>query len=152
MLAVSDTGIGMDEATMERIFEPFFTTKARDKGTGLGLSMVYGTVKQSHGSISVYSEPGKGTSFKIYLPRLTGEAEETGAEGPGAESPAGTGTILVVEDEVSLQKLVARVLESLGYRVVLASTGAEALELAKLAGARARPAAHRRGLARGDAG
>ena len=131
MLAVSDTGTGMDQATLERVFEPFFTTKARDKGTGLGLSMVYGTVKQSHGSISVYSEPGKGTSFKIYLPRLSGKTEEARAEAPSAGSGLGTGTVLVVEDEPSLQKLVARVLGGLGYEVILASTGAEALKLAK---------------------
>jgi two-component system cell cycle sensor histidine kinase/response regulator CckA len=131
MLAVSDTGIGMDEATLGHIFEPFFTTKARDKGTGLGLSMVYGTVKQSNGSISVYSEPGKGTSFKIYLPRVTAAEEEVGSAAANGRSNLGSGTILVVEDEISLQRLVVRVLEALGYRVIAASSGAEALHLAK---------------------
>ena len=134
MLAVSDTGTGMDETTLGRIFEPFFTTKAHEKGTGLGLSMVYGTVKQSNGSISVYSEPGKGTSFKIYLPRVTAEGEDRAPAAAAVASARGTGTILVVEDEISLQKLIVRVLDPLGYRVIAASTGAEARQLAEQEG------------------
>ena len=131
MLAVSDTGTGMDETTLGHIFEPFFTTKAHEKGTGLGLSMVYGTVKQSNGSISVYSEPGKGTSFKIYLPRVTAEGEDQAPVAADSGSVRGTGTILVVEDEISLQKLIVRVLDPLGYRLIAASTGAEARQLAE---------------------
>jgi two-component system cell cycle sensor histidine kinase/response regulator CckA len=134
MLEVSDTGTGMDEPTLERVFEPFFTTKARDKGTGLGLSMVYGTVRQSNGSISVHSEPGKGTSFKIFLPRLKTKVQEAAPATADLASSSGSATILVVEDEPSLQKLVARVLEDLGYRVFVAGTGAEALQLARQQG------------------
>jgi two-component system cell cycle sensor histidine kinase/response regulator CckA len=136
MLAVSDTGAGMDEATRERIFEPFFTTKAPGLGTGLGLAMVYGIVKQSNGSISVYSEPGKGTSFKIYLPWVIAPVEEESLPTPRGTVARGDETILVVEDEVSLRNLVARVLGGLGYRVLVAGTSAEAMEIVKNADCR----------------
>ena len=127
MLVVSDTGIGMDEATRQRIFEPFFTTKEKGKGTGLGLSTVYGIVKQSGGSIHVYSEPGNGTSFKIYLPRaLPAERAAIPANNEPA-SARGDESILLVEDEPALRRLVARVLDSLGYTVFAVGSGDEAM-------------------------
>ena len=133
MLSVSDTGLGMDETTRERIFEPFFTTKATGAGTGLGLAMVHGIVNQSHGSISVESEPGKGAGFSIYLPRVTGSVPEEILASGGATATRGQETILLVEDEVSLRNLVARVLSGLGYRVLEAGTAAEALQVARQA-------------------
>jgi PAS domain S-box-containing protein len=129
MLAVSDTGAGMDAATRERMFEPFFTTKETGKGTGLGLSTVYGIVRQSGGSVSVYSEPGKGTSFKIYLPRTMASRRVESPVTLGGPLKRGGETILVVEDEVAVRSLVARVLGELGYRVYEAGTGAEALQV-----------------------
>jgi two-component system cell cycle sensor histidine kinase/response regulator CckA len=131
MLAVSDTGVGMDDATMERVFEPFFTTKDVGQGTGLGLAMVYGTVRQSNGSISVYSELGKGTSFKIYLPRTMAAIQEETPAATDAALARAHETILVVEDEASLLDLVARVLTGLGYRVLSAGTAAKAMQVAK---------------------
>jgi PAS domain S-box-containing protein len=131
LVAVSDTGTGMDKATMEKVFEPFFTTKEVGKGTGLGLSQVYGFVRQSNGHVRIYSELGEGTTIKIYLPRLIGSAEEP-AEAP-AKSPAmvrGAGeTILVVEDEPDLRSYAIEALCDLGYRVLEAADGREALEL-----------------------
>jgi CheY-like chemotaxis protein len=134
MLAVSDTGVGMDEITREQIFEPFFTTKELGKGTGLGLSTVYGIVKQSDGFISVCSEVGRGTSFKLYLPRVAEVAGGSRAEAvkqPGRSLPLmhGTETILLVEDLESLRNLAKRMLESAGYTVLTASSGEEALLL-----------------------
>jgi two-component system cell cycle sensor histidine kinase/response regulator CckA len=130
VMAVSDTGFGMEEGIKLRIFEPFFTTKETGKGSGLGLSMVYGVVKQSAGSILVSSEPGRGTTFRIYLPQVDEALTDDSAK---AEAPLarGTGTILVVEDEEPLRILVASVLENSGYKVLQASGGKEALKLAK---------------------
>jgi two-component system, cell cycle sensor histidine kinase and response regulator CckA len=125
MLAISDTGIGMDEATRERIFEPFFTTKELGKGTGLGLSTVYGIVQQSDGGLYVYSEPGRGTTFTIYLPRVDEGLTSVPAIDP--HDGAGTETLLVVEDEAALRTLARRILESAGYTVIEASSGNEAL-------------------------
>jgi two-component system cell cycle sensor histidine kinase/response regulator CckA len=130
MLAVSDTGCGMDAETQKHIFEPFFTTKGRGKGTGLGLSTVFGIVKQHQGYIWVYSEPDKGTTFKVYLPQveeMVHPVEITRAE-PG--SLYGTETILVVEDEEMVRKLVCETLAAYGYNVLDANSSIHALKLA----------------------
>ncbi len=127
-LAVSDSGVGMDEATCARIFEPFFTAKGPGKGTGLGLATVYGIVKQSHGFICVRSEVGQGASFEIYLPQVTEAASHDPPEPIVASSP-GTETILLVEDNAALRTLATRVLEPAGYTVLGAATGEEALRL-----------------------
>jgi two-component system, cell cycle sensor histidine kinase and response regulator CckA len=134
MLAVTDNGSGMDAATQAHIFEPFFTTKEKGKGTGLGLATVYGIVKQSDGYIWVYSEPGRGTSFKIYLPRI---AEEASADvidrsGDAGAIPRGFETVLLVEDESGVRELAREYLETSGYKVIQASNGHEALELAAM--------------------
>jgi len=131
MMSVTDTGAGMDAETQSHIFEPFFTTKGT-KGTGLGLSTVYGIVKQSGGYIWVYSDPGKGTAFKIYLPRVAEIAEHAEIVIPAeAESTEpGTETILVVEDEANLRYLAKQFLEKLGYRVIEAADGAIAMQIA----------------------
>ena len=127
MLAVSDTGMGMDKETQSKIFEPFFTTKEKGKGTGLGLSTVYGMVKQSHGFIWVYSEPGKGTTFKLYFPRAE-KGEIVRKENPSLGKVGGSETILVVEDDQSVRGLAASALSNYGYAVIEAETGEEALE------------------------
>ena len=130
VLAVSDTGKGMPPEVQKHIFEPFFTTKEPDKGTGLGLATAYGIVKQSGGNIEVYSEPGHGTSFKIYLPRADEEAEPLVAA-PKVPPPRGTETVLLVEDEQALRELARQILEEHGYTVLEARSGLPALEQAK---------------------
>ena len=129
MLAISDTGCGMDEETRQRIFEPFFTTKEQGKGTGLGLSTVYGIVKQSGGNIWVYSEEGHGTTFKIYFPRVTAEAEEYRRAAHAFEVEGGSETILLVEDAEWVRTLARQVLESAGYRVLEAGNADAAIKL-----------------------
>ena len=131
MIAVTDSGVGMDKATLERVFEPFFTTKAVGKGTGLGLSQVYGFVRQSAGHVRLYSELGEGTAAKIYLPRHVGaHAHSEDAKRPQPASRAiGTETILVVEDDDTLRSYTVETLTELGYGVFAAATGAAALEL-----------------------
>lgn len=129
MIAVSDTGVGMDSATLARIFDPFFTTKAKGLGTGLGLSTVYGIVKQHHGHVAVYSEPGRGTTFKVYLPRASEAREpEATAVTPGPR-PAGHETILIVEDAEVVRELVGEVLGMLGYSVLKAADPEEAIRI-----------------------
>ena len=130
MLAVSDTGHGMSEEVKRRIFEPFFTTKSKGIGTGLGLATIYGVVKQSNGSIEVYSEVGKGTTFKIYLPRVEGGDAGTPESSLPIELPEGSETVLLVEDEKIVRDLGVRILERSGYRVMQAGNGDEAIALA----------------------
>ncbi len=140
MLTMTDTGVGMDAQTQARIFEPFFTTKEAARGTGLGLATVYGVVRRAGGSIWVYSEPGRGTVFKTYLPRAEGERGTAEAPRPAeiapTEVPRGTETILVVEDDEALRALARELLVSLGYTVLDARHGAEALELSSAHGGR----------------
>ena len=130
-LVVSDNGSGMDKETLGRLFEPFFTTKEQGKGTGLGLATVYGIVKQNRGFINVYSEPGQGTTFRIYLPRHMGKAEQASPEGPQEQFTRGRETILVVEDEQEILNLTKRMLEKQGYQVLAAGTPGEAIRLAE---------------------
>jgi PAS domain S-box-containing protein len=131
MLAVSDTGTGMDHDTQERIFEPFFTTKEKGKGTGLGLSTVYGIVRQSGGNVWVYSEPGKGTTFKVYLPQSVNEVEPPVTPEPESTMRSGTETVLLVEDEDMVRDLAIQLLKEGGYNVLEASGGEEALGICK---------------------
>ena len=132
MLAISDTGVGLDEEAKSHMFEPFFTTKEVGRGTGLGLSMVYGIIKQSRGHIWVYSEPGQGTTFRIYFPRV--DRPPQGLTEPPAlreMAPGGTETILLVEDEEEVRKVVCRMLEKAGYRILAAADPKEALRLSR---------------------
>jgi PAS domain S-box-containing protein len=131
MLAVSDTGTGMDEATRARIFDPFFTTKEKGKGTGLGLSTVYGIVKQSGGNIWVYSEEGHGTTFKVYLPRVDEPNDRSGDENGAKPMPRGTETVLLVEDDEQVRQIAQMMLETQGYDLLVAVNGEQALALAQ---------------------
>jgi PAS domain S-box-containing protein len=131
MLAVTDTGTGMDQATKERIFEPFFTTKSKDKGTGLGLSMVFGTVAQSGGHVWVYSELGRGTTFKLYFPTTAAtDTKDLVKPSLGASDLAGSETILLAEDEEQVRRISSRILRRYGYQVIEAQNAKEALALA----------------------
>ncbi len=129
LLAVSDTGEGIDTATKSRIFEPFFTTKEAGKGTGLGLATVYGIVRQSGGHVEVYSEPGRGSTFKVYLPRVDEPPDMTEQAKPQIPL-GGTETILLVEDDPALQAMTRELLEDAGYRVIAAYSGDVAIDLA----------------------
>jgi len=129
MLSISDTGMGMTKEVQEKIFEPFFTTKEMGRGTGLGLSTVYGIVKQSGGNIWVYSEVGRGSTFKIYLPRVEEALQEVVREELIGEIPCGSETILVVEDEEVVRKLAVRLLKKQGYKVLEAPDGGQAFLL-----------------------
>jgi CheY-like chemotaxis protein len=129
LMAISDTGTGMSEETQSRIFEPFFTTKEQGQGTGLGLSTVYGIVKQSGGNIWVYSEEGKGTTFKVYLPRADEEEVDEQVEASHTEAPRGSETILIVEDEELVRRLALDALEEIGYTILEAKDGLEALRI-----------------------
>ncbi|MBN1344963.1 MAG: PAS domain S-box protein [Phycisphaerae bacterium] len=129
MLAVSDTGCGMDTGTKERVFEPFFTTKPAGQGTGLGLSTAYGIVKDSGGHIALHSEPGRGTTFRIYLPAVEDLALSKQSGGDEEEVPGGTETILVCEDDAVVRELAADILEGAGYTVLVAENGSRAMAL-----------------------
>jgi PAS domain S-box-containing protein len=130
-IAVSDNGCGMNKETIDRIFEPFFTTKEEGKGTGLGLATVFGIVKQNNGFINVYSEPGIGTTFTLYIPRYLGKTKQIGPEGPTIPTPRGLETILLVEDELGLLNMAAMILTRQGYTVLSANSAKEALRLAQ---------------------
>jgi CheY-like chemotaxis protein len=131
LLAVTDTGIGMDAETQSHVFEPFFTTKELGKGTGLGLATVYGVTKQSGGYIWVYSEPGYGTTFKVYLPRTDEPVQSPEISIDSAKSLHGTETILLVEDEQALRELTRSLLVESGYTVLEARNPAHAIEIAR---------------------
>jgi two-component system cell cycle sensor histidine kinase/response regulator CckA len=131
MLAISDTGIGMDDAVQKHLFEPYYTTKGPGKGTGLGLATVYGIVKRSGGSILVYSEPAHGTTFKIFLPRIEPVAEVAGVQAGCTRALGGSETILLVEDQPEVRAMVCAALTRHGYTVLEASQGEEALQIAQ---------------------
>jgi CheY-like chemotaxis protein len=131
LLAVSDDGRGMDRETMSHLFEPFFTTKGPGKGTGLGLATIYGIVKQNNGFIKVYSEPGQGTTFRVYLPRVEGTTGPGQLEVDAAAVRGGTETMLVVEDEEAILELALESLKQLGYTVLTASSPEEALRTSR---------------------
>jgi signal transduction histidine kinase/FixJ family two-component response regulator len=131
MLVVSDTGSGMDQETQARMFEPFFTTKEKGKGTGLGLSTVYGIVRQSGGNVWVYSEPNRGTSFKIFLPQIEAEVGVDGDSVLVSAAARGSETVLLVEDEDTVRNLAAEILKDRGYQVLEANGGEEAIGLCR---------------------
>jgi len=133
VLSISDTGCGMDQETLSHIFEPFFTTKEKGKGTGLGLSTVYGIVKHCGGYIMAYSEPGRGTTFKVYFPHVSGAPEAPRASGGRTEVPGGKETVLLVEDETALRELTRGLLEAAGYTVLEATNVEDAIRLAESA-------------------
>jgi CheY-like chemotaxis protein len=137
MLSVSDTGVGMSADTLAHIFEPFYTTKETNRGTGLGLSTVYGIVKQSGGHVSVYSEPGQGTTFKVYLPQV-GDALHPAptTEAPDSTSSKGHESILLVEDEPAVRELTRMVLSDRGYSVIEAQNAEDAVRLTRKHGAK----------------
>jgi CheY-like chemotaxis protein len=129
LICVTDSGMGMDEETQLRIFEPFFTTKELGKGTGLGLAVTYGIIKQHEGFISVYSEPGNGTTFRIYLPIIPARADGENRHTPeDAASVSGTETILLAEDDEHVRDLTVSVLREFGYTVIVAVDGADAVQ------------------------
>ncbi len=129
MVAVSDSGNGMDAATLSRIFDPFFTTKEKGKGTGLGLSTAYGIVKQHQGHISVYSEPGKGTVFKVYMPTVADSVGPVPEDLKTFRKPTGHETVLVVEDDDVVRNLACEFLQDLGYSVMSADSPNQALQI-----------------------
>jgi CheY-like chemotaxis protein len=128
MLVVSDTGVGMDAATLDRIFEPFFTTRETGKGTGLGLATVYGVVKQHGGFVQVYSEPGHGTTFRIYFPASDTAIETSARKEMENAVPRGRETILIAEDHEGLREIARETIAQLGYQVVMAADGEEAVD------------------------
>ncbi|MFZ4857891.1 MAG: ATP-binding protein [Desulfuromonadaceae bacterium] len=130
-LTVSDDGSGMDKETISHVFEPFYTTKELGKGTGLGLATVYGAIKQNNGFVNIYSEPGQGTTFSLYLPRYAGQKSEQQTEGGTLPVPRGLETILLVEDEPAILNMTAMMLERQGYTALKAGTPGEASRLAK---------------------
>lgn len=130
-LTVSDNGLGMDPATLENIFEPFFSTKTIGRGTGLGLATVYGIVKQNEGFINVYSEPERGTTFKIYFPRVIGKSVAILSDGATGIAPGNNETVLLVEDEIAILRMVERLLTQLGYQVLAAQSPIEAIAMAE---------------------
>ena len=131
MMAVTDTGCGMDAVTRSHLFEPFFTTKEKGKGTGLGLSTVYGIIKQSGGNIWAYSEVGRGSTFKVYLPRAEGAVKSYKPKETAPAAAKGTETILLVEDEDAVRTMISRVLQGSGYTVLEACQGKEAIEVCR---------------------
>jgi two-component system cell cycle sensor histidine kinase/response regulator CckA len=131
LLTIADTGMGMDAETQQHLFEPFFTTKPRGKGTGLGLATVYGIVKQSQGHVEVESEPGRGTTFRIYLPRVQMETPSLQPASQRTQARPGTEVVLLAEDEAMVRGLVLRVLRRYGYTVLEARDGQEAVDLAE---------------------
>ena len=149
-LTVADSGVGMDAETIEHAFEPFFTTKGPGKGTGLGLATVYGIVTQTGGEISIDSRPGEGSTFRVVLPLSPDPAAVPVVREERAVAPTGTEGVLVAEDEQTIRRLVAEVLERSGYKVFAAANGDEALRLLEQHVRRDRPAAHRRRHARDE--
>jgi CheY-like chemotaxis protein len=131
MVAVSDTGSGMDKVTQEHIFEPFYSTKEKGKGTGLGLSTVYGIIKQNNGFIWVYSEPGQGSVFKVYFPRIKADADSEKIEQQPEDVIGGSETVLLVEDDDGLRKLLQGILNKKGYKVLEAENGEDALRISR---------------------